>query len=429
MTIQTPVRQAFPRRAPAKSGRRWVLAGALVTAVVLAAACSSTTSGTVQRGSVDPVSIEGIDPVAVQATATKAFLHEIPVAELDPVVHNTMAVASTPLTDEQTDTYKRCLRKNVCETGRGSLTIAFPNDNVNPWRSIFRAEFTAQAIASPQIKKIIYNTSNDVAGFLANFRSLVVQQVDIIVINSIYAGAIGPVIEQAKKAGIVVIEAHTPLPSEVSSLVDSEITPDLCQMYTDAGRMIAASPTVSDKSYALYTGTPGNSNAAAWQPCLERTLREAGWRRSLEGFTQWTPQGTSQAANALLASGQKPGALVYDYTPEDFVRPYVDRGSTPPLVMSDVVNQAWFTAFKGAQDARLNPYSLISNSQVWIGRVAVTAGIMVRAGQPVGRKITSPGPIVSMADVLKYADPAIPANTPVPSLLSTEQIILALSAS
>jgi ABC-type sugar transport system substrate-binding protein len=396
--------------------------GALVTG------CTSTTAGRVHRGSVEGVSAAVADPSALRATIGKAFLHDVPAETLDPVIRNALAVASVPFSDGQRATYERCLSSNVCETGRGSLTIAFPNDNVNPYRSIFRGEFTAQAIASPQVKKIIYSSSNDIAGFLANFRSLIVQQVDIIVLDSIYAGAIGPAIKQAKDAGVVVIEAETPLPPDTSSLVDSQIATDFCQMYNEAGQKIAAAAN-SNRTYALYTGIPGNSSAATWQPCLERTLQDAHWTRAVEGFTQWTPQGTSQAANALLASGKRPGALVYDYTPEDFVKPYVDRRETPPLVMTDVVNQSWFTTFQDAQAAQLKPFSLIAHSRVWLGRTGVTAGIMIRAGQPVAQKITAPAPIVSMADVLQYADPSIPANTPVPSLLTTEQIKLALSAS
>jgi hypothetical protein len=69
-----------------------------------------------------------------------------------------LALASTPLTAEQNTLLTTCLRKAVCETGRGSLTIAFPNDNVNTSRSTFRGELTAQAIASPRSKRLSTTT-------------------------------------------------------------------------------------------------------------------------------------------------------------------------------------------------------------------------------------------------------------------------------
>ncbi|OZF07787.1 hypothetical protein CH300_05065 [Rhodococcus sp. 15-1154-1] len=418
----------LPLRRKGAGSRRARYAAALA-AMALVAGCSSTTAGSNGSGdSVDPVSSDIATPEATQATIDKAFLQPVTADSLDPTILNTMAVASVPLTSEQDATFAQCMQSNVCETGRGSLTVAFANDNVNPWRSIFRGEVTAQAIASPQVAKIVYNSSTDVAGFLANFQSLVAQRVDIIVLNSIYGGAVGPVLQQAKDAGILVVEAHTPLPDDVVGSVAAQVVPDLCQTYTEAGEAIAATDA-PNKSYAMYTGVPGNSNAATWQPCFERSMQAAGWTRALEGFTQWTPQGTAQAANALLSSGTTPGAIVYDYTPEDLVRPFVDRGQTPPVVMSDVVNQSWLTAFTEARDANLNPTSFVTNSQVWIGRIAVTAGIMLRAGQEVSPQMTSPNPVVPLDDVLQNADPSIPASTPVPTLLTPAQIALALSAS
>ncbi|OZC57111.1 hypothetical protein CH289_04265 [Rhodococcus sp. RS1C4] len=409
-------------------GPRWLYLAALVPLLVFGAGCSSTTSAVVERGVVEPVSADVADPAALQATIDKAFLQSIPADSLNPVIRNTMAVASVPFTPELDAVYADCLDNNTCETGRGSMTVAFANDNVNPWRSIFRAEITAQAIASPQVSRFIYNTSTDVAGFLANFRSLVVQQVDVIVINSIYGGAIGPVLEQAKNAGILVVEAQTPLPADLAATVSAQVVPDLCQTYAEAGDMIAAAGS-SSETYALYTGIPGNGNAAVWQPCLDQSMADNGWEKSVEGFTQWTPQGTSQAANALLASGENPGAVVYDYTPEDLVRPFIDRGVTPPVTMSDVVNQSWLTAFSEARDAGLEPVGFITNSQVWSGRIAVTAGIMLRAGQDVDQQMVSPNPVVPVGDILDQMDSSIPASTPVPSLLTPEQIRLALSAS
>ena len=277
--MRNRIRRPWRRRS---GGARSAALVAVLVIGALVTGCSSTTAGHVERGSVEGISSDVADPAAFQATINKAFLDEIPADTLDPVIRNTLAVASVPLTPEQQATYERCLSSNVCQTGRGSLTIAFPNDNINPYRSIFRGEFTAQAIASPQVKKIIYSASTDIAGFLANFRSLIVQQVDIIVLNSIYAGAIGPAIKQAKEAGIVVVEAETPLPPETSSLVDSQIATDFCQMYVEAGEKIAAANT-TNTIYALYTGIPGNSSAATWQPCLERTLRDAGWTARSKG--------------------------------------------------------------------------------------------------------------------------------------------------
>jgi hypothetical protein len=405
---------------------------ALGVAAVLLAACSSTTAPSSSSGgggpSVEPVTTTSVDQAALTATIKKAFLTDVPVDSLDPVVKNAMAVASTPLTAEQNTLLETCLRKSVCETGRGSLTIAFPNDNVNTWRSTFRAELTAQAIASPQIAKIVYNNAADVATEIANLKSLIAQRVDIIVMNTIYASAILPTVKEAKAAGITVIEAQAPIPDELAAVVDSTIAPDLCQLYTDAAKQVAATGG-SDSTYAIYTGIAGGSTAAVWQPCFRQTMKEAGWSEAVEGFTQWSPQGEKQAANALLASGKKPDAIIYDASPEEFLKPYIQDRSTPPTVMSDIVYQSWLNTYQDAVEAGIKPKGIISNSQVWYGRLGVTAGVMVKAGQPVAKKIVPTAPSVSVDEVLDRNDASLPAAAPVQTLLTADQMKLALSVS
>ena len=427
MTIASPGRQR-PRRS--RSASQLVAACAVA---VLLTACSNTTasndnSSRATSSSGQEITAASVDQKALAATVKKAFLTDLPVSELDPVVANAMAVASTPLNADQSRLLRTCLQKDVCDTGRGSLTVAFPNDNTNPWRSVFRAELTAQAVASPQIKRFIYNNASDVASFLANFRSLIAQRVDVIVMDSIYASAILPVVKQAKQAGITVVQVQTPITGAVADEVDSVIAPDLCQVYADGAKAVAKE-VGSASTYALYTGIAGNSNAAVWQPCAQKALKDAGWTEATKGYTQWTRQGEAEAANALLASGKKVGAIVYDSTPDDFVKPYITEKRTPPVVLSDVSPYSWLRTFKEAQDAGLDPKGFISDSMVWYGRLGVTAGVMIEAGQSVTKKITPPMPVVPVDTVLGLDDPAVPADTPVPSLLTPQEIKLALSVS
>jgi ABC-type sugar transport system substrate-binding protein len=403
-------------------------AGALA---VLLTACSNTSapSGPVaSQSAVAPVNTDSVDQAALAATIKTAWLADRPVTELDPVLKNTMAIASTPLTAEQDKLLTTCLQKNTCDTGRGSLTVAFTNDVVNPFRSVMRAEFTAQAIAMPQVKTIVYNSAPDVAASIAAIKSLTAQRVDIIVMASIYGGAVLGAVREARAAGIVVIQTDNPLPKGSEAEVDSTVASDLCRLWGEAGTKIAAA--VPEKStYALYTGIPGNSNVAVWKPCFEKSMQAAGWTRALEGFTQWTPQGTAQAANALVASGKKPGALAYDYTPEDFIEPYIKDHKTPPVVWGDTVNYAWLKTFKDAKDAGLDPKAFVADSQVWVLRAGLTAGVMKKAGQEVSSSIDSSGPVVDFSTLVDSYDPGIPADSPIRSLLTPDEIKLALTVS
>jgi hypothetical protein len=425
-----PTPSSSPRRAPrARSAATLVTAG---VAALLLAACSSTTapSGAAPADgpAVEAVNTDSVDQAALAATIKKAWLADRPVAELNPVLKNTMAIASTPLTAEQDQLLTTCLQKNTCDTGRGSLSVGYVNDVINPFRSVMRAEFTAQAIAMPQIKTIIYNSAPDVAAEIANIKSLTAQRVDVMVLSSIYGGAVLGAVREAKAAGIVVVQTDNPLPKGSETEVDSVVASDVCRLWGEAATKIAAA-TPEKSTYALYTGVPGNSNAAASQPCFEKSMQAAGWTKAIEGFTQWTPQGTAQAANALLASGKKPGALAYDYTPEDFIKPYIKDHTTPPIVWGDTVNYAWLKTFKDAKDAGLNPKGFVADSQVWILRAGLTAGVMKKAGQPVDNTIDSAGPVVDMNDIVDSYDPAIPADSPIRSLLTPDEIKLALTVS
>jgi ABC-type sugar transport system substrate-binding protein len=389
-------------------------------AVVALAACSNTTASTNSSSTAPAVaSSDGAaaDPKAVAATIKRAFLKDIPADSLSPAVRKTMEVASAPFTPAMEAKLRECLRRNVCETGRGTLTIAFPNDNINPWRQTFRAEITAQAIASPDVAKIIYSYGSDIASWLANFKSLIAQKPDIIVMNTIWGAAVLPAVTQAKAAGIVVVEAETPLPPEVRSVVDVEAVSDLCQAYTEGAELVAAE-VGKPASYALYTGIPGNASAANWQPCLNKGLTDAGWTKALEGFTQWTPQGMTQAANSLYASGKAPAAIAYDYTMEYFAAPYLKDKKTPPIMISDVVNYSYLKQLKDAQAAGTDAKAFVANSRVWYGRIGLTAGIMVKQGQKVDKRISIPYPMVNANDVLATYDPAMPANAPVPTLFT-----------
>src|SRR4029079_11023574 len=154
---------------------------------------------------------------ALAATIKKAMLADVPVSELDPVVADTLAVASQPLTPEQSHLPTTGLRQASCDTGHGTLTIGINADAANnPWWNIRRAEATAQAIAYPQVKRIIYTSSptGDIAEVLANLRSLIAQKVDVIVDNPDFGPAILPVVQQAKDAGIVFELANAPLPHD-----------------------------------------------------------------------------------------------------------------------------------------------------------------------------------------------------------------------
>ncbi|MDR7161965.1 substrate-binding domain-containing protein [Arthrobacter sp. BE255] len=416
---------------PFKNRSALQLLAAFLLAASLAACSTTGSSGgssAPATASGEDITAQSVDQQALAATIKKTFLTDIPVSDLDPVVADTMAAASKPLTPEQNALFKTCLQQSSCDTGRGSLTVAIALENSNSFASIMRGEATAQALAYPQVKKIVYNNANgDVAAVLANLRSLVAQKVDIIVTDPVFGGAIASALQQAKQAGVTVVTYNTPLPGDVASSVSAQVPLALCDLYTE-GAQTLVNELGNNKTYALYTGIPGNSNAAAWQPCAKKVLEGAGWTQITEGFTQWTAQGAAQAANALLASGQQPDAIIYDDTTDDFLKPYIADRKTPPAFLSDVMTHSWFTTVQQAKDAGINPKSWLASSHVWFPRFGVTAGIKIREGQQVPAEVPVRVPVVTTDSVMNINSPEIPSRVPASSLLTPEQMNLALAA-
>ena len=419
------------RTRPIRTQRAARLVAACLVAALLAA-CTNTMGGSSSVESTQSggtlTTAKTVNANALAAAIKKTFLTDIPVSEMNPVVADTMAVASQPLTPQQNQLFHSCLQRNSCDTGHGSLTVAIALESSNAWDNIFRAEATEQALAYPQVKRIIYNNANgDISAVLANLRSLIVQQVDIIVTDPVFGGDILSAVQLAKQAGITVVTVNTPVPPSVGSLVAAQVPLTLCQIYTEGARGLI-NALGRNGTYALYTGIPGNSNAAAWQPCLKKTLDAAGWTESTVGYTQWTAQGAAQAADALLASGKHPDAIIYDYTTEDFLRPYVAAHRTPPAFLSDVMNYVWLTAVQQAKQAGIPVQSWLASGHVWFGRFGVTAGIEIREGLHVDKVIPVPIPVVPAHSVLGTNSPSIPSDVPVSSLLTPQQMTWALAA-
>ena len=277
---------------------------AVAAAAVLLAGCSSTTAQSSNSSSVvasgEMITADSVDQTALAKTIRQALFADVKVADLDPVMADTMAVASVPLTTEQNALLATCMSQASCDTGHGTLTIGINADAANnPWWNIRRAEATAQAIAvSPGEEDHLHQQPERRhcrgARQLGKFdrpegghhhRQSGLRHGDPA------RGAAG------QGRGHRLHHANAPLPPETVGVTAVQIPFDLCEMgktaATELNKAVGA-----PSGYGLYTGIPGNAVAAAWHPCAQQAMDGLGWSKATEGFTQWTPQGSSQAANA-----------------------------------------------------------------------------------------------------------------------------------
>lgn len=403
---------------------------AVVTAVMtFAAACggsgSNASGGTGGDGN---FTVPEASAAARQAAIEKGFLNkDLSFDDLNPVLQSAMNKVATPLTDKQWTKLQDCLKATSCETGNGGdLTIGLAWDGINPWRQTSRAETTAQAIQSPEIGKIVYSLGDEVPKLIANINSLIAQRVDIIIMNTVYGAAVLPAVQAADRAGVEIIQVGSPLPKEVVEKLGGQANEDLCTPQEQtADELIKQFP--EGGTYGLYTGVPGNGSAATWQPCLTKKLDAAGWKKTIEGFTQWTEQGGAQQGNALFASGKNPDFVAYDYTLEDFAAPYLKRGETPPVLGSDAENYSFLAMAAEAKKDGVDLQAYISTGRAWMPRVGVDYGIALKAGEDI-EPFTLPTGATTVADLLADYDPAMPANAPIPTFFTPEQEEWILSA-
>ena len=78
--------------------------------------------------------------------------------------------------------------------------------------------------------------------------------------------------------------------------------------------------------------------------------------------------------------------------------------------------------------ANLNPQTFVANGHVWYGRPAVTAGIMIKSGMQVEKKIVPPVPVVALSSITDLNVEGAPATSVIGSLLTVEQMTMALAA-
>lgn len=362
----------------------------------------------------------------VAEVAKKAMNPDVDLGKLAPEIRTTFESAANPLTPEQQKIWDRCIAQTICDTGQGDKTVAYIGDQVQPYYSISIGEVLATVIQSGEVKRFLRMQSNRVVSqFLTSFRQAIAQKVDVIVGEfGALGGQMGPVLAQAKAAGIPVINGATLPPPDVAKLLGIEIRATAGDMWRgDVASTLndhLKERGITNPTYAMFSGPAGNPYAASWQGAADEAVAKFGWKRVYRGWEVWDPQGQAQAASALLASGKDPDVILTDIAPTQFLEAYKKAGKELPLVM--VSGSIDVNALKGFQQAKQegeNPDIWACSSQVWILRAAVVAGLEVANGRErSSRVINYPLGAVPFDDVAKAVDLDVNSNAIAGNLLS-----------
>ena len=121
---------------------------------------------------------------------------------VSPVIVEAIKRAAVDLTPEQRALALKCWKDNVCETGHGTLTVAYADGfGENVWRKVTKMEFILQALTYPDIKKIVYaSAGGDATKAVSDLRAFVAQKVDVIVIFADAGAALLPTVKEASRS-------------------------------------------------------------------------------------------------------------------------------------------------------------------------------------------------------------------------------------
>lgn len=328
---------------------------------------------------------------------------EIPASDLEPKIVEALELASAELSPEQTALALKCWQEETCETGQGELVVGIADGfGDNTWREFTKMEIILQAIANPDVAKIIYtNAHADLAQAQSNFRSLVSQQADVIVGYFDHGDSMLPVMRQAMDGGIPVVPFVGNVPGAVAGeTVLTQVVPDFCAN----GREMATTTmeALPDGANVVYlTGTPGNPQGQGWQKCAdEEFAKGAGFEVVAKADTQWTQEGALQAMSGIIGQGTQVDAILYDYAnaTRGIVRAYEQAGAQLPLIVTWTEDNELFGQWETLKDSNPNFKIYYTNGLNWPGRVALTAAVDSLKGEEIPGALVYPQPFILLEE-------------------------------
>lgn len=414
-------------------GQRHVraVAGFAIAAIIAApalAACGSSSGGSSSSSSGSSTSSSKYSPTPLTLTAAeqsailkKAFLTDsVTAGSLNPVILQGLEYAGKSYTTAQVNKAWACQSQTTCKIGSGSQTLAYlDGSGGNLWREITRAAIALQAENYPNVGTVIYeNAGGSLQTMQADLKTLIARRVTAIVTYDDFGAAMTASFQQAKTAGIPIAAfGGTPGPGAANAVVtqvQSSFCSDGVQMAETTNKMLGGKGNV-----AFFTGTPGNPQGAGWQSCAASWFSKnaPGIKVVDKSNTSWSNSGAVSATSALISTGKKIDAVLYDYANQtvNIVQTYQHaKQSVPDQVTWTTDNQLLQLFEQGQKSA--DPWKLAGSSSInFEGNIAVTAVMDHLAGKSVTSTLTFPLPFVP-AQVGDY-DASQPADGPGPTLM------------
>jgi ABC-type sugar transport system substrate-binding protein len=342
---------------------------------------------------------------------------------VSPVIVEAIKRAAVDLTPEQRALALKCWKDSVCETGHGTLTVAYADGfGENVWRQVTKMEFIAQALTYPEIKKIIYaSAGGDATKAISDLRAFVAQKVDVIVIFADAGAALLPTVKEASEAGItVVLHNGTDIGGKTGKDYLTSIAENVCNLGVGFIKVVGDNSSKDPTSVVELGGTPGNPLSATWQKCADDELAKHKNMKLLgKADTNWTQEGSFQAMTGFLSQSGSVDSVVYEYA-DGFrggLRAWQAANKKPDVIVAlRTDEQGLFCDWEKINDPNFKIF--YSNGQNDQSRFALTAAMMKKEGKDVPGNIDVP---FKMKQVVKgMCNPALPEDASVSTLLDND---------
>lgn len=363
--------------------KRFVVLNVMIVLALILTACGGVAATATESSGTTNPGIEGADQYGERYDADPDVLTQsIGTAEGVPqIALAAMYRAGLPVDEARQELAIKCWREKICDTGTGgNITVALADGfGENFWRQATHMEFILQALTYPEIGRIIYTTAAlDTQKAISDIRSLIAQDVDIIVGFPDAGDALLPAIREATERGIIYITHSYGKIGEPGQDYSSFVAEDVCLL----GQLFAETlnKEVGSGKVAFLGGTPGNALSAYWQSCEEPALSP---ELELVGRadTNWTREGTLQAVSGFISSD--PDIKGYSYEAADSfmggVRAYEAAGLPLDIVLTLRTDEvSLFCEWESINNPNFKIfYASGGNYQ---SRIALTAGMMQLKG-------------------------------------------------
>ena len=344
---------------------------------------------------------------------------------VSPVIVEAIKHAAMDLTPEQRKLALECWKNNVCETGHGTLTVAYADGfGENVWRQVTKMEFIEQALTYPNIKKIIYTSAaGDATKAVSDMRAFIAQKVDVIVIFADAGPALLPTVKEASEAGIlVVLHNGTYVGGKPGKDFVTAIAENICGLGTEFVKIVLEQSKKDPTTIVELGGTPGNPLSAGWQKCSDEEIAKHKNLKLLgKADTNWTQEGSFQAMSGFLSQNGSVDAVVYEYADgfRGALRAYQEAKKNPDVIVAlRTDEQGLFCDWEKVGDPNFKIF--YSNGQNDQSRFALTAAMMKKEGKDVPSSIDVP---FRMKPVVRgLCNPALPEDASVSTLVDDEMM-------